>query len=190
MLRFLVATTAILFGIGVVIAACQPTTPPVPDSSVGHKVKGVGPPGSANQTASYSYVSGTDGGTVTVPSGNFVTAIWVSGAATFTITPSGPNKPPTCAEADAGFIDVDGGCPDGALLEGGACDGGVTLLDGGPVFTGICTATGSIITVPSGGFFDLGASGNGLRGAYTELGDNSQIVFATGTTFYVGLNAY
>ncbi len=118
----------------------------------------------------FTYQAGTTG-TVIVPADTFVTSVWAvggTGGGTVTITPSSQSTNPTCTAADAGFITLDAG--DGATA------------DGGPVFTGPCTATFPTITIPQGDVLQIGRPT--LNGAANELGDGTTLVFA-GTTSYL-----
>lgn len=146
----------------------------------------------------FSYVSGSDGGTVVVPVDTFVTSIW-SGEGTFTITPSSQYTYPAC---DAGY--TDGGNSDGGYTDAGCTANDAALADGGTnadagttcavtwstTWTNNwvpCIATGTTITVPAAGYF-LGEPT--LQGSARELADGTVIVFAAGTSYAVTMNRY
>jgi len=113
----------------------------------------------------WTYLSGTSG-TVIVPAGDYVTAIWAhaTSAGSVTITPSGPNALDPCASFDAG--------PDADAL-----------ADAQP-----CQATGNTITIPAGTAFELRQPV--LRGSRDELGDGTRLVFTSTDAYFVGLVHY
>lgn len=136
---------------------------------------------SAGQTAqanSFVYVTGIDGGTVTVPQGQYITSIWVAGAGTITITPLNPYTNPACYDAGQ-TCTGDAIAPDGA-----AQDAGCTFNDAGP-----CTVVSTqVITVPASGWYSLAVPV--LQNSSYGLADGTIVTFSVGTDFAVTLNWY
>ena len=162
-----------------VLAACQPQPalqPPQHEEHTAKPMKAPGPPGTPNMTSAFVYMAGTDGGTVVVPAGMYISAIEIMGAGTLTIAPSaqGQKSPCTGTYLDAGE----------QLVDAGKVADAQTFAEAGP-----CQTPGATITSVANSTYQLSV-GNGLRGASNELADGTKLVFGSGSHYAVTLNAY
>jgi hypothetical protein len=120
----------------------------------------------------FAYFSGTSG-TVTIPTGYYVTNWWAhntSGGGTVVIEPTGPGVYAGCV--DAGTSDA-----------GDAGDAAVDAGDAGP-----CRGAGMTFTIPAATAFAEGIPV--LRGAPDELGDGTTFVFTGTDSYWIGLFQY
>jgi hypothetical protein len=174
--RALVLLGLALVSLGLAALSCR-------GSSSSHKVGVL--PGQAPQASAFSYQSGSDAATVVVPPSTFVTSIWAvggDGGGTVVITPASQFSTPTCTSVEGGW--VDGGCADGAILEGGACDAATRLDAGWSYAGGACVPASTVsVPVPAGQPYLLGRPV--LNGASNELGDGTEIDFTNVASYSV-----
>ena len=143
---------------------------------------GFGPPGSTSNKSPIAYLSGGDGGTLTIGAGRYVSTLWCIGSGTISITPSGPNEklPCTGPGSDAGEQLLDGGWQ----FKDGGGDAGFRWLDGGS-----CAPPGAPAPLSTVAPYTLNV-GMGIQASPTGLADGTRIVFSAGTKYLVTTNAY
>jgi hypothetical protein len=119
----------------------------------------------------FSYLSGSDGGAVTVPAGEYVTQLW-AGPGTFSILAANPYLLPPCSELEAGADAGDGG------------DAG----DAGAPVAPCQDAGGPPIVVPAGTFYSMTVPTlfPGVRG----LADGTIVTFGAGQSYVLALSTY
>lgn len=162
-----IAGTALAVVAGIV-SACTPdaSTSNALEKSEASAVRGA-LLGASLSTPTFSYLAGSDGGAVTIPTGRYVTQLW-TGPGTFTILPVNPYTEPVCT-----YVYTDAGDA-----------GGYTDASNAPCQD----AAGPPLVVPSGTTYSTAVPAlfPGGRG----LADGTVLTFGAGQSYAVTLSTY